>query len=124
MPQPIFKINNRDYAQYLAADGLKPSSNDLDADGSGRNILNGLMYRKRIATKLKWSVTFLRLDADVLARLRADMSTEYVRVTLLEPKTNRYVEREYYTSTINDGVQRMIGGHVVYDGVSFDITER
>ena len=124
MLPPIFKINNRDYAKYLAADGLKPSRNDLDADGSGRNILNGLMYRKRIATKLKWSVTFLRMDAETLARLESDMNSEFVRITLLEAKTGNYVERNYYTSTINEGVQRMVGGQIFYDGVSFDITER
>ena len=124
MPAPIFKIGNHDYTEYIAADGLKPSRNDLDKDGSGRNILTGKMYRKRIDTKLKYSVSFLRLTAEQLAQLETDMGGEYVNVTLLEGKTNRQTTREYYTSTINEGVQRYIDGQTFYDGVAFDITER
>ena len=56
MSRPIFKINGHDYTRYLAEDGLKPTRNDLDSDGSGRNLLDGLMYRSRIATKVKWTV--------------------------------------------------------------------
>lgn len=124
MALPIFKIGSRDYTEYIAAEGLKPSRNDLDKDGSGRNILNGLMYRTRIATKMKYSVTFNRLTADVLQQLENDMSPTYISVTLLEAKSDRHVTRVYYTSTINEGVQRAIDGVTYYDGVSFDITER
>ena len=124
MLPPVFIINNRDYAKYIAEDGLKPTRNDLDADGSGRNILNGLMYRKRIATKLKWTVSFNRLDADTMNAIENAMAPEYVSITLLEPKGNRYVQRTYYCSTINNGVQRQIGDETYYDGVTFDIIER
>lgn len=124
MPQPIFQVNGHDYTKYLAEDGLKPTRNDLDADGSGRNLLDGLMYRSRIATKLKWTVSFNRLSDAILSQLENDMSTEYVNVTLLEALSNRYVTREYYCSEINEGVQRHIGGKTVYDGVTFNITER
>ena len=123
---PIFIVNGHDYTKYIAAEGLKPSRNDLDKDGSGRNILNGLMYRIKITTKLKYSVSFLRLTADVLRQLENDMDTldGYVNITLLEAKSGRQVTRTYYTSTINEGVQRAINGEVFYDGVTFDITER
>lgn len=122
--KPTFRINGHDYAKYIAEDGLQGSLNDLDADGSGRNILNGLMYRKRIATKFKATVTFLRLTEDVLSRLEQDMSTEYVNITMLDAKTRTYITRTYYCSTINEGVQRHIGGHTYYDGVTFNIIER
>ena len=124
MALPIFVINGHDYTKYIAAEGLKPSRNDLDKDGSGRNILNGLMYRTRIATKLKYSVSFLRLTADTLRQLEADMDAPFVNITLLEAKSDRHVTRTYYTSTINEGVQRSINGETFYDGVTFDITER
>ena len=124
MAQPIFMINGHDYTEYIAADGLKPSRNDLDKDGSGRNVLDGLMYRTRISTKLKYSVSFLRLTADVLMQLEADMDSPFIQVTLLEGRSNRQVTRTYYTSTINEGVQRSIDGVTYYDGVAFDITER
>ena len=73
MSRPIFKINGHDYTRYLAEDGLKPTRNDLDSDGSGRNLLDGLMYRSRIATKVKWTVSFERLDEAVMAQIEQDM---------------------------------------------------
>lgn len=124
--KPIIKINGHDYTEYLAEDGLKPSKNDLDSDGSGRNLLDGLMYRSRIATKLKWTVTFNRMDAATLKALEDDLyaDSNYVSVTLLEAGLNRYVTRSYYTSAITEGTQRYLGGETVYDGVTFNITER
>lgn len=122
--QPIFKIGNNDYTEYVAEEGLKPTRNDLDADGSGRNLLDGLMYRSRIAQKLKWTVEFNRLDEATMAKLEADMNHQYISVTLLNPKTNTYDTRTYYCSTINHGVQRWDGHQTVYDGATFNITER
>ena len=124
MSKPIFKIGEHDYTKYIAEEGLQPSRNDLDAEGSGRNILNGLMYRSRIATKLKWTVSFLRLDEAVMSQLSADMDADFVSITMLEAKSNRHVTRTYYCSTINEGVQRYIGGRTVYDGVTFNLIER
>ena len=122
--QPVFKIGNHDYTKHLANDGLKPSKNDLDADGSGRNLLDGLMYRSRIATKAKWTVSFNRLSAATLMQLESDMDAAFVSITLLDAKTNQYTTKSYYTSTINEGIQRYVDGDTVYDGVTFNITER
>ena len=124
MPLPVFIINGHDYTDLIAEDGLKPSRNDLDKDGSGRNLLDGLMYRSRIATKMKYSVSFNRMTAAQLQQLENDMNCQFISVTLLEAKTNRHVTRTYYTSTINEGVQHAIKGVTYYDGVAFDITER
>lgn len=124
--KPIFKVNNHDYTDYLTEEGLKPTRNDLDSDGSGRNLLDGLMYRSRIATKAKYTVSFLRLDEDIMMQLLSDMYADdnYVSITTLDAKTNRYLEKTYYCSTINEGIQRYSGGKTVYDGVTFNITER
>lgn len=122
--KPIFKTNGHDYTQWLSDEGLKPSRNDLDADGSGRNLLDGLMYRSRISSKKKWTVTFNRMDEIIAAQLLTDMYPQYVRITTLDAMENRYIEREYYCSTVNEGTQRYRGGRTVYDGITFNITER
>lgn len=122
--KPIFKVNGHDYTQFLAEDGIKPSRNDIDGEGAGRNILDGLMYRNRIASKFKTPVLFNRMDEVIASQLLTDMKPEYVFITLLDAETNRYIEREYYCSTVNYGVQRYIGGRTVYDGITFNITER
>ena len=120
--QPIFIINGHDYTEDVAE--IKPSYNDLDADGSGRNILNGKMYRKKISTKDKRTVTFMRLGEATMSQLMNDMNSQYVKITMLDPRTNRHIERTYYTSTLNNGIQHYVGGETVYDGVTFDVTER
>lgn len=120
--RPIFKIGSHDYTEYV--DSIKPSANDIDRDGAGRNLLDGLMYRKKMATKGKWSISFNWLDEDVMQQLRTDMNNEYLTVTVLDSLTNAQATKTVYTSTINEGVQRYIDGHTVYDGVAFEITER
>lgn len=126
MSKPILIINNHDYTKYLADDGLQPVDNDLDADGSGRNILNGLMYRTRIATKEKWAVKFIRLDEDIMSQLLKDLPAEgdYIKATLLDAKENRKLTKQYYYSSVNKGVQLYRGGRTVYDGANFNLTER
>ena len=123
---PCFIIDGVDYAEYIAE--LKPSLNDLDADGSGRNILTGKMYRKLIDTKRKWTVTFNRLDEIQMRDVIQAVNKQYVWATLLDPGTNDYEEKEYYCSTINPGVQRFLrdgeNSKTVYDGATFNITER
>lgn len=124
MAVPMFVVNGHDYAKLITE--LKPSRNDVDSDGSGRNLLDGLMYRSRLATKRKWSVMFGRLDAKTMMQLENDMygGKDYISVTLLDARVNRGVTSSYYFSTINEGVQRSINGKTYYDGVTFDIIER
>lgn len=124
MAVPMFVVNGHDYAKLITE--LKPSRNDVDSDGSGRNLLDGLMYRSRLATKRKWSVTFDRLDAKTMMQLENDMygGKDYISVTLLDARVNRGVTSSYYFSAINEGVQRSINGKTYYDGVTFDIIER
>ena len=126
MSKPIFKIGGHDYTAFLAEDGLSPVRNDLDADGSGRNILSGKMFRSRIAQKDKWSVKFLRLPELILKSIAEDINPQFVDITLLDPKTNRHITKTYYTSTLTYGSQKYIPdmGVTVYDGCTFDITER
>lgn len=124
MAVPMFVVNGHDYAKLITE--LKPSRNDVDSDGSGRNLLDGLMYRSRLATKRKWSVMFDRLDAKTMMQLENDMygGKDYISITLLDARVNRGVTSSYYFSTINEGVQRSIKGKTYYDGVTFDIIER
>lgn len=124
--KPIFKIGKNDYTAFLAEDGLAPVRNDLDADGSGRNLLDGLMYRTRIAQKDKWTVKFNRLPELIVKSIAADINPEYVEITMLDPKSNRHITKTYYTSTLTYGVQRYDRSQnlTYYEGCTFNITER
>ena len=122
--KPIFKIGDHDYTEFVAE--LKPVRNDLDAEGSGRNLLDGTMFRTRIAQKDKWSVSFLKLPELIMKSIAEDINPEFVQITMLDPKTNRALEKTYYTSTLTYGSQRYdkCRNLTYYEGYSFDLTER
>lgn len=121
--QTVFIVNGHNYTQKILE--LKPTPrNDIDAKSSGRNLLDGDMYRKIVASKQKWSVSFDRLSESEMSQLLTDMDGEFVNITLLDAKQNRHIQRAYYCSTINGGIQHSIGNTTVYDGVNFNITEK
>lgn len=124
--KPVFKINGHDYTAFLAEDGLSPVRNDLDADGSGRNLLDGLMYRARIAQKDKWTVKFNRLPELIMKSIAADVDGVYTEITMLDPKTNRVLTKTYYASTLTYGTQRYSKSddRTYYEGCTFNMTER
>ena len=124
MAVPVLIINEHDYAPYVEA--LEMSKNDLDADGSGRDTQTGLMYRTRVAVKLKAEVRFLRLTQARMARLLADVSGVYYTATLVDPATGERVTKTFYTSAIPFGAQRYdrYSGEIYYSGVHFTMTER
>lgn len=124
--KPVFRIGNHDYTTFLAKDGLAPVRNDLDADGSGRNLLNGTMYRTRIAQKDKWTVKFNRLPELIMRSIAEDIDPVFVNISMLDPKTNRVLTKAYYTSTLTYGAQRYdkSTNTTYYDGCTFNITER
>lgn len=124
--KPIFKIGDHDYTAFLADDGLSPVREDLDADGAGRNLLDGWMYRARIAQKDKWAVKFIDLPELIMKSIAEDINPEYVSITLLDPKTNRHLIKTYFTATLTYGRQVYDPGkgYTVYKGCTFNITER
>ena len=122
--KPIFKIGEHDYTAFL--EKLSPVKNDLDADGSGRNILDGLMYRSRITDKDGWTASFLHLPELVMLSLLEDVRPEYVDIMILDPDTNTHVTKTFYISTRNCGDQRYNPGKgfTEYIGCNFKMTER
>ena len=124
MARPVLIINGHDYAQYVET--LSPSRNDLDADGSGRDVETGIMYRTRIAVKQKWEVKLLRLSEAVHRQLVADISGQYYEATVLDPVTGARATKVFYTSSVPFGAQRYDRntGAPVYDGMCFSMTER
>ena len=115
MAEPVLIINGHDYARYV--ESLELSRNDLDADGSGRDVQTGLMYRTRIATKLKAEVKLLRLT---------DIAEAFYSATVLDPATGERTTRTFYTSSVPYGAQRYDRrtGAPYYDGMAFSMTER
>ena len=122
--RPILKIDTLDLTKYVSE--LKPTKNDLDADGSGRDIQTGRMYRTKITSKITWEVSLLRIPESVALELFRKLNSEYYNATTLNPGTNTQQTKPYYTSSGPLGAQKYIKSDdiTVYDGVSFQMIER
>ena len=124
MAKPVLIINGHDYAPLV--ESLEISRNDLDADGSGRDVQTGLMYRTRIATKMKAEVKLLRLQQAQMRQLAADIAGTFYSATVVNPTTGAQVTKSFYTSERPFGAQRLNRetGAPYYDGVTFSMIER
>jgi len=124
MAKPVLIINGHDYAPLV--EELSITSNDLDAEGSGRDVQTGLMYRTRIATKLKAEVKLLRLQQAQMQQLMADIAGVFYSATVVEPTTGAKVTKSFYTSERPFGAQRLNRktGAPYYDGVTFSMIEQ
>lgn len=124
MAKPVLIINGHDYAPYV--EELNISRNDLDADGSGRDVQTGLMYRTRIATKMKVDVKMLRLKQTIHKQLLGDIAEPFYDATVIDPATGSQTTKTFYTSSVPFGAQRYDKetGMPYYDGMSFSLTER
>ena len=122
--KPVLTINGHNYAAYV--EELNMSRNDLDAEGSGRDVQTGLMYRTRIASKLKATVKFFRLQQAMMQQLLSDISAPCYSATVVDPSTGAQTMKTFYTATVPYGAQRYNKetGAPYYDGVTFDMTER
>ena len=122
--QPVLIINNHDYAALVEA--LNLSRNDLDAEGSGRDVQTGEMFRTRVATKLKATVKLLRLQQATMQQLLSDISQPFYSATVVDPATGAQTTRSFYTSTVPFGAQRYnrSTGAPYYDGVTFEMVEK
>lgn len=124
MAKPTLTINGHDYAQYIQQ--LTPSRNDLDADGSGRDVQTGLMYRTLIARKAKLEIKLCQVRDTVLAQLMSDISDKFYSAKYLDPVTNTQKTATFYTSEVNLGEQHYdkSSGATRYTGASFSMIER
>ena len=122
--KPVLIINGHDYAPLV--EELSIVSNDLDAEGSGRDVQTGLMHRTRIAAKLKAEVRLLRLQQPQMEQRASDIAGTFYSATLLDPATGAQVTRSFYTSERPFGAQRLNRetGAPYYDGVTFNMIER
>ena len=122
--KPVLIINGHDYAGLV--EELNITGNDLDAEGSGRDVQTGLMYRTRIGSKLKATVKLLRLQQAQMGQLAADIAGVFYSATVLDPATGAQVTKSFYTSERPFGAQRLNKdtGAPYYDGVTFSMIER
>ena len=79
---------------YIATGGVKWQRNDIDSPDTGR-AMDGMMYRGRVATKIRLDITCRLLRADELRIVLNAILPEYVSVTYDDPMYGRVTKTMY-----------------------------
>lgn len=122
--RPKLVIAGTDFSALTAS--ITPSNNDLDADGSGRDIQTGTMYRTKITDKDKLEVSMMRLWETDMAALQTALDPAFIQVTYLNPRSNTETTKTMYCSSISHGLQMYdrYKGKTYYEGASFSLMEQ
>ena len=122
--KPCFIIDGVDYIDCISMkDGLAWECNDLDSSESVRTM-DGLMHRKRITQKRKIKVSLVPLTTERFKELCDALSTEYVEVTLLDPKEGYATTFTFYGSSIQSAIMSYDGNNTFWSGGKFNLIER
>lgn len=116
-------LNNRwvDLTPYFKYQGFEGSRNDVDGPAAGRVLEQAKMFRDRLATKYKFTVTSIPLPN----------STALVIERLLMPEFFQ-VRTDYYSTTVQSYTvysNNVVKAYVIYKGydmvkLSFPIVEQ
>ncbi|MCI9026688.1 MAG: hypothetical protein HFF47_01415 [Lawsonibacter sp.] len=119
----IFKVGDKDFTRFLEEGGIKWSRNDVDSELTKRSKLTAKMYRKRLATKRKLSITCKRMTTAEVHELNQAILPEKISVTYLDPLEGQVVTKEFYGSSVDATTQISMGDETYWDGVGFNIIE-
>ncbi len=121
MATQIFKIDNVDFTDYLAAEGLKWSRNDIDASGVGRDK-SGTMRRKRVTSKAKLRLSCRNLTHSEMLALNAALYPEEIDITYLDPRQGQRTAT-FYGSSVEAATQISQNNETIWSGASFSLVE-
>lgn len=124
MAQPKLKIGSIDFTELVAT--MTISNNDLDADGSGRDISDGEMHRTKIADKDKLEVAMMRIWENDMITLQAALRPAFVSVQYLNPRSNLLETKTMYCSALKHGLQiyNRSRHKTYYQGTTFELVEK
>ena len=116
-----FKVNNVDMPCPSKFD---MAYQDVSAADSGR-VESGLMYKNRIAQKVKINLEWLAVSNEDAATILSAFDDEYFNVTYHDPKTNSVVTKEFYAGDRSAPYYWWVQGRSFnFQNISFNIIER
>ena len=121
----VFEINGVDVTPYIAFEGLKFSTFDLDSEEAGRT-LDGMMRRARVATKVRWDVPTRPLRTSELSTLMQLLSNEWVTLRASDPLFGLR-EGTFYSN--NNSISMKITSKIseeeeLWEGLAFPLIEK
>ena len=115
-------IDGTNIVDYIALRGLKWQRADVDAAGATRN-LNGLLIRKRVASKVRLDVTCRPLTTAEARTVLNLIQPEFVTVTYEDPRDG-LVTRTMYSNNNPASFLLKKGNSALWDGITFPLIER
>ncbi|MCR5136103.1 MAG: hypothetical protein K6C12_03260 [Oscillospiraceae bacterium] len=100
-------IDGVDITNYIAAEGVEWSRNDIDGSNAGRNLA-GTEIRDRIATKIRLNVTCRPLSYEEQRNLMQLLYPEFVSVSYTDPLFGR-VSKVMYCNKNESSIFRRTG---------------
>lgn len=116
-------IDGVDMTPYIAYGGLKWQRNDIDSPNTGR-AMDGLMYRGRVATKIRLDVTCKPLRSDEISIVLNAIYPEYVTVTYDDPMYGLVTKTMYSNNHPASYLMNKGNGVEYWNGVAFPLIER
>ena len=116
-----FKVNNVDMP---CPSKFEISYQDVSAADSGR-VESALMYKNRVAQKVKISLEWLGVSDANAATILTAFDPEYVDVTFHDAKTNAVTTKNFYTGDRKGATYWWNDdGDFTFSTIAFDIIER
>ena len=107
----------------IAHNGATFSIQDIDSSNSGRNA-QGKMLRDRVATKIKWQLSFPPMNQSKFSALLSAVSGVSFSFTYPDPESSTGVTtKTCYVGVRTAPIYSMINGEVLWQNVSFGIIE-
>lgn len=122
MANVVYKINNVDFSDVLKEGGLQWELNDLDAEGTGRD-LNGDMLRSRTTSKVTLKITTIPLTTERISQFLKAIYPQTASITYTDPMEGTTVTKTMYVAKRPATCQRQHGDTQLWDGVSFSHIE-
>lgn len=98
---------------------------DFDSENSSRaNTADGKMFRERITTKRKLSLSFPPLSMLEISTILKAISPVFVNVTFPDPLTGMTQTLSFYAGDKSSPAYSCINGVVRWEGLSFDLIEQ
>lgn len=116
-------IDGVDMTPYIAYGGIKWQRNDVDSPNTGR-AMNALMYRGRVATKIRLDITCRPLSTRELRTVLNTIQPEYVTVTYDDPLYGITTKTMYANNNPAVYQVKRPNGIEYWSGVTFPLVER
>ena len=125
MSLPYYNINGINILPYVDEDGIKWSSNDIDAPSTGRTM-DGVMHRAVVDDKDKHEFKLRPLTPEESSPiLSAIRNNKFVTVSTNIHPVFETVTMEMYNSTRNAAVAAIYDdGTVLWKDISFNLIEQ